>query len=48
MLPIGKKIRAKIIKFVKDPKIKIKLGNLDKYFEGMQEQIEFNREEYIE
>jgi predicted RNA-binding protein with RPS1 domain len=37
VLPIGTKVTAKIIKFKKEPKVKIKLGSKTKYFSNQNE-----------
>ena len=38
IFPVGTQVTAKIIKFVKEPKLKIKLGTLTKYFEEMMDE----------
>jgi len=37
-IPVGTVIKAKLIKLQKEPKIKIKLGNLDRHFDGLAEE----------
>ena len=35
-LPLGKFVKGKVIKFQKEPKIKIKIGTLQKYFNDFE------------